>query len=336
MAWKWPEGRVPEALDNRVAEYLVAAEIRGDYERDEQWMACAIQRGRTGTPKGLIPLMAVLQQHKSKVCPVMDCHVDVFTANADIYAAKLREWRQKVSIVSLLDHKRAYLQVRVQKTLWPFQTVKISGQRYCLTHLEFGLNVAPLIMKAIVSAVLSQKETVGYVASAYIDDIYVNEDVMPATCVREHLARFGLEYNDPKRLEDGARVLGLAVAMEDGKLRWKRGSMVPDAPEIVTRRAVFSSCGKLVGHFSVCGWLRVDCGVLKRKASLVTKGWDDETRDNLLQRMISETVDFVRRDDPAHGDWCVDGRELNVWVDASSLAIGVALEGHETVLEDAC
>ena len=44
------------------------------------------------------------------------------------------------------------------------------------------------------------------------------------------------------------------------------------------------------------------------------------------------TVDSVQRDDPAHGDWCVDGRELNVWVDASSLAIGVALERHETVL----
>ena len=38
----------------------------------------------------------------------------------------------------------------------------------------------------------------------------------------------------------------------------------------------------------------------------------------------------------SHGDWCVDGRELNVWVDASSFAIGVALERHKTVLEDAC
>ena len=52
--------------------------------------------------------------------------------------------------------------------------------------------------------------------------------------------------------------------------------------------------------------------------------------------MIFVTVDSVHRDNTAHGDWCVDGRELNVWVDARSLAIGVALEGHETVLEDAC
>ena len=32
----------------------------------------------------------------------------------------------------------------------------------------------------------------------------------------------------------------------------------------------------------------------------------------------------------------VDSRELNMWVDVSSLPIRVALERHETVLEDAC
>ena len=37
----------------------------------------------------------------------LNCYVDVFTANA----AKLREWRQKDSNISLLDLKREYLQV---------------------------------------------------------------------------------------------------------------------------------------------------------------------------------------------------------------------------------
>ena len=74
--------------------------------------------------------------------------------------------------------------------------MKISRQRYCLIHLGFGFNVAPLIMKTIVSAVLSQEEALGHVASAYIDDIYVNKDFMPVTRVREHLARFGLECKD--------------------------------------------------------------------------------------------------------------------------------------------
>ena len=342
VAWNWSEEPTPEAEDNRVAEYAVAAEIRLDHERKlRTWMSSGWlvpnKEEELGPLKGLIPQMAVLQQHKSKVRPVMDflqlkCQVDVFIANADVYKAKLRECRQKGSNVSLLDLNRAYRQVRVQKSLWPFQTIK----RYYLIRLGLGLNVAPLIMKAIVSAVLSQEEAVGHAAFAYIDDIYFNEDVMSATCVREHLARFGLEFKDPERLEDGAWALGSAVAMKHGKLRWKRGSMVPGSLDIVTLRAVFSLCGRFVRHFPVCGWLCVACRVLKRRASSVTKSWDDETRDNLLQRMISETVDFVRWDDPAHGDWCVDRRELNVWVDDSSLAIGVALERHETVLEDAC
>ena len=45
-----------------------------------------------------------------------------------------------------------------------------------LTHLGFGLNVDPLIMKAIVSAVLLQEEAVECAASAYINNIHINED----------------------------------------------------------------------------------------------------------------------------------------------------------------
>ena len=75
------------------------------------------------------------------------------------------------------------------------------------------------------------------------------------------------------------------------------------------------------------------CGILKRRASSATKDWDDKTNDALLQRMASETV---QRDDPTHGNWCAERQELNVLVDARSLAIGVALERYEAVLEDAC
>ena len=95
-------------------------------------------------------------------------------------------------------------------------------------------------------------------------------------------------------------------------------------------------CGRLVGHLPVCGWLCVACGIHKRQASSVTKGWDDEARDTILQRLMFETIESVQQDDPAHRDWCVDSKELNVWVDASSLATGVALECREIVLKDAC
>ena len=74
-------------------------------------------------------------------------------------------------------------------------------------------------MKAIISTVLVQEETVCCTATMYIDNSYINEDVVSVTRVREHLAQFGQECKDPERLKDGARVLGLVVAIEQGELR---------------------------------------------------------------------------------------------------------------------
>ena len=168
---------------------------------------------KLGPPKGLIPLMAVVQQNKSKVRPVIDYrelnqYVDTFTADANVCASKQREWHQHGSNVSLLDLRRACLQVRVSESLWPFQIVMFAGKRFCLTRLGFGLNVAPQIMKEIINAVLSQEEKVKEGAYAYLDDIYVNEDIVSSLHVKAKLAQFGLICKDPERLEDGARVLG--------------------------------------------------------------------------------------------------------------------------------
>ena len=47
------------------------------------------------------------------------------------------------------------------------------------------------------------------------------------------------------------------------------------------------------------------------------------------------TVDKVRRSDPVRGRWDVKGDEARVWVDASSLALGVVIEINGYVIEDA-
>ncbi len=60
-----------------------------------------------------------------------------------------------------------------------------------------------------------------HIASAYIDNIYINEDVVPATHIREHLTQFGQECKDSEQLEDSAQVLGLAVTVEQGELCWR-------------------------------------------------------------------------------------------------------------------
>ena len=149
-------------------------------------------------------------------------YVDSHTANADVCAQKLREWRQKGSNVTVLDLRRVYLQVHVDKPLWPFQTVKIKGQRYCLTRLGFGLNMAPIIMRSIINMAMAQDETIQGATSSYTDDIFVNESACTAACMRDHLLQFGLICKDPERLRDGTRVLGLHVMKKHGKLQWCR------------------------------------------------------------------------------------------------------------------
>ena len=56
-----------------------------------------------------------------------------------------------------------------------------------------------------------QDESTVKATSAYVDDIYVNEDIMSADAVRTRLQSFGLISKNPKRLKDGALVLGLEV-----------------------------------------------------------------------------------------------------------------------------
>ena len=118
-------------------------------------------------------------------------------------------------------------------------------------------------------------------------------------------------------------------------LIWERGNEVLSVPQVLTRRSVFSFCGKLVGHFPVVKWLRVAASFIKRRVADVTKGWDDEVTDVPLTTIITEVVAGVRQKDPVRGKGCVDGPELDVWVDTSSLATGVSLEHDGAIVEDA-
>ena len=194
--------------------------------------------------------------------------------------------------------------------------------------MGFGLNVAPSIMQTIVDAILTKDKRIQQATSTYIDDVYVNESIVPVARVKEHLCSFVLPSKEPERLQDGVRVLGLQVWGEDNSLYWRRGNKIPYMPRVVTRRNVFSLCGKLVGHLPVGGWLRVAVAFIKRRTSDVTTGWDDKIDDATLNTR-------VHKEDPARGRWCVDGQALSVWVDASSLATGVSLVYDGAVVEDA-
>ena len=74
-------------------------------------------------------------------------------------------------------------------------------------------------------------------------------------------------------------MLGLAVWGERGELRWKGTNAFGELPDVLTRRTVFSFCGKMIGHLPVCGWLRVAAAFIKRRANSSTSTWDEEIRD---------------------------------------------------------
>ena len=75
---------------------------------------------------------------------------------------------------------------------------------------------------------------------------------------------------------------------------------------------------------------------MRRRLNSVTAGWDDETRVPLPIQMLSDIVAQLAQKDPVQGDWCVDGCEVTVWIDASSLVTGVVVESGESLNEDAC
>ena len=101
--WKWASGHLPTELANRLQEYTVPHHVWDVYEEElsmwqrNGWLLPYLEK-ELGPTKGLIPLMAVVQEHKQKVWLVLDYRelndfVEAFTANAEVCLQRLREWR---------------------------------------------------------------------------------------------------------------------------------------------------------------------------------------------------------------------------------------------------
>ncbi|KAG1670331.1 hypothetical protein GQR58_016949 [Nymphon striatum] len=201
---------------------------------------------------------------------------------------------------------------------------------------SFGLSCAPRIMTAILGKVLSMDERVRRGTDHYIDDIVVRESVLSAQELREHLARYGLESKAPEGL-DGGRVLGISLRKgSGGHLEMSRGMALSEIvmnQSRLTKRGLFSLCGRLVGHYPVAGWLRPCCSFLKR---LGCGGSWDEPVESSVGELANELLVRARAEDPVRGRWHVSPHgTVTVWTDASSLGIGVALEVDGSVAEDA-
>lgn len=73
-------------------------------------------------------------------------------------------------------------------------------------------------MKTVIAKVLECGDKVLAVASPYVDDIYVDESVLPASAVRDDLLNYGLTSKPAVSVADGARVLGLSVWSDSQRL----------------------------------------------------------------------------------------------------------------------
>ena len=101
----------------------------------------------------VIPLMAVVQEKKNKVRPVLDFRelnefVECSGADADVCKEKLRSWRQKSSNCALFYLCDAYMHIDVVDECSKYQIVQFEEDYYMLRRLGFGLNCAPEIIKA--------------------------------------------------------------------------------------------------------------------------------------------------------------------------------------------
>ena len=345
VEWVW-KGDQPPVLKNRIDCYdkKLTGRKKEEFDREvERWIDEGILLPWDGeVVGGLLPLMAVEQPTKHKVRPVLDyrelnkhieCHTG--TEHTDVCSETLRKWRQMDGQLTLVDLKSAYLQVHVAKELWKYQLVRYQGRVYCLTRLGFGLNCAPKVMATILKTVLSKSKEVEAATDSYIDDILVDESKVSSGEVIDHLGRFGFVTKPPEPLEGGA-ALGLRVQRNSaGELTFSRGNELPEITDDLTRRELFSACGKLVGHYPVAGWLRVACSYVKRRASGTR--WDDPVGDEAIA-MIREVLGRVKCEDPVRGAWTVPSHGTAkgvVWCDSSSIAMGALLEIGGAAVEDA-
>jgi len=129
VKWRWRATETP-CLYNNVASFEMTEEMRGDYEAEvDDWIRRGWLVPFDGETTGLIPLMAVMQHSEGKVRPVLDYrelnqYVSSHTASSDVCAAKLRTWRQLGENLSIINLRKAYLQLHIDRSLWKYQVVE--------------------------------------------------------------------------------------------------------------------------------------------------------------------------------------------------------------------
>ena len=115
---------------------------------------------------------------------------------------------------------------------------------------------------------------------------------------------------------------------------WKRGNSIEEVSFPMSRRQLFSVCGKLLGHYPVAGWMRIATSYIKRHSSGVR--WNDEIGE-VAQWCMKDLLRRVELEDPVGGQWNapLGANAATIWCDASNIALGTLLEIDGIAMEDA-
>ena len=344
VEWKWKGGQQPtSSIGSGLGEYSRGKLTPSQEQKFRDEVAMWIDRGFMvphdpaihGEPAAVLPLLATCQEHKTST-PVRPCldfrllnnHILSHPGNdVPVCGEKLRDWRSKSTELSVVDIRKAYLNVRLHPSLFPYQTIVWQGKTYCMERMAFGLSVAPKLMDAIVKYSIREFPD----ADNFIDDIIVPSE--QSESVSACLETYGLPTKPAVKLHE-ATVLGLKLSSASDGVRWQRRDITDiEAPQLATKRNVFQWCGKLTSHYPVCSWLRPLCSWLKRLASLV-RGWDEPLPEELT-RLCQEAMVRVLAEDPVRGVWNIPtAATWSVWCDASDIATGVAIGVGDQIVED--
>ena len=183
MKWVW-KGQCT-SLSCKRPNYAVPEADRGLFDEEvKSWVSEGILVPWSETEHGpvmnVVPMMSVRQVkgEEHKIRPILDLrelnkNVMCLSGGTPTCEERLKEWRCLGNSGSVLDLKRAYLQIHVARELWVDQAVRWRGKMYLLTRMGFGMNVAPRVMTAIVEKVLATDEEIRASSSSYVDDIFV-------------------------------------------------------------------------------------------------------------------------------------------------------------------
>lgn len=189
-------------------------------------------------------------------------------------------------------------------------------------------------MTAIVEHVCNN-ESLCQSVSSYIDDLFIDENVVSVTYVKKHLEKWGLVCKEPEKIgfDKDVRVLGLKIHSD---FTWHRdGILLKKEAKNLSKREMHSIIGELIGHFPVCGWLRVACSYLQRIIATEHSDWDDQVSKPVLEYLNKVYMKIDNEGDPVKGNWIVSKTSpITIWCDASNLALGVSLEIDGDIVED--